>query len=143
MLLVDEAWSVMRHPDGARFLAELSRRARKRWLGLTTVTQDVGDFLGSPDGRTVLAQSSVQLLMRQDSSTIGLVEETFGLSSGERAFLLAARRGEGLLLARGNHVALRIEASPHEHELCTTDPAELADRHPGEPAEAPNGTASG
>ena len=126
MILVDEAWSLMRHPEGARFLAELARRARKRWLGLTTVTQEVGDFLHSPEGRTVLAQSSLQLLMRQDSSTIGLVEETFGLSAGERAFLLAARRGEGLLLARGNHVALRIEASPQEYELCTTDPADLA-----------------
>ena len=139
MLLVDEAWSLMRHAEGARFLAELSRRARKRWLGLTTVTQDVGDFLGSPEGRTVLAQSSVQLLMRQDSSTIGIVEETFGLSSGERAFLLSARRGEGLLLARGNHVALRIEASPYEYELATSDPAELSGAHAPEPAETPDG----
>ncbi len=126
VLLVDEAWSLMRHPEGARFLAELARRARKRWLGLTTVTQDVGDFLGSTEGHTVLANSSVQLLMRQDSSTIGVVEETFGLSEGERAFLLAARRGEGLFLARGNHIALRVEASPYEHALATTDPAELA-----------------
>ena len=143
MLLVDEAWSLMRHAEGARFLAELSRRARKRWLGLTTVTQDVGDFLGSPEGRTVLAQSSVQLLMRQDSSTIGIVEETFGLSSGERAFLLSARRGEGLLLARGNHVALRIEASPYEYELATSDPAELSGAHAPEPAETPDGAEGG
>ncbi len=135
VLLVDEAWSLMRRREGARFLAELARRARKRWLGLTTVTQDVGDFLHSPEGRTVLAQSSVQLLMRQDASTIGLVEETFGLSSGERAFLLAARRGEGLLLARGNHIALRIEASPYEYELATSRPADLA--------AAPGGAAGG
>ncbi|MCY4638860.1 MAG: conjugal transfer protein TraC [Chloroflexi bacterium] len=131
MLLVDEAWSLMRRPEGARFLSELARRARKRWLGLTTVTQEVGDFLHSPEGRTVLAQSSLQLLMRQDASTIGVVEEAFGLSAGERAFLLAARRGEGLLLARGNHVALRIEASSYEYELCTTDPADLASAPPG------------
>ena len=142
VLLVDEAWSLMRHPEGARFLAELARRARKRWLGLTTVTQDVGDFLGSTEGHTVLANSSVQLLMRQDSSTIGVVEETFGLSEGERAFLLAARRGEGLFLARGNHIALRIEASPYEYELATSDPAELAGVHAGEP-ETPDGVASG
>lgn len=99
------------------------------------MTQEVGDFLHSPEGRTVLAQSSVHLLMRQDSSTIGIVQETFGLSSGERAFLLAARRGEGLLLARGNHIALRVEASPYEHDLATTDPADRA--------AAPSGTAAG
>ena len=126
MLLVDEAWSLMRHPEGARFLAQLARRARKRWLGLTAVTQDVGDFLASPEGHTVLANSSTQLLMRQDSSTVGIVEETFGLSAEERSFLLACRRGEGLFLDGGTHVALRVEASPYEHELATTDPAELA-----------------
>ncbi len=126
MLLIDEAWSLMRYAEGARFLAQLARQARKRWLGLTTVTQDVGDFLASPEGHTVLAQSSVQLLMRQDSSTIDLVAETFGLSAGERSFLLACRRGEGLFMARGNHIALRVEASPLGHTLATTNPAELA-----------------
>ena len=126
MLLIDEAWALMRYPEGARFLAQLARQARKRWLGLTTVTQDVEDFLGSPEGHTVLAQSSVQLLMRQDSSTIDLVAETFGLSAGERSFLLSCRRGEGLFMARGNHIALRVEASPFEHALATTNPAELA-----------------
>ena len=128
MLLVDEAWSLMRHPEGARFLAQLARRARKRWLGLTAVTQDVEDFLASPGGHTVLANSSTQLLMRQDSSTIALVQETFGLSSAERSFLLSCGRGEGLLLARGTHVALRVVASPLEHELATTDPEFLASR---------------
>jgi len=126
MLLIDEAWSLVRHADGARFLADMARRARKRWLGLTTVTQDVEDFLASAEGHTILANSSVQLLMRQDSSTIGVVEETFGLSRGEREFLLGCRRGEGLFLARGNHVALRVEASELEHALATTSPAELA-----------------
>ena len=130
MLLIDEAWSLMRYPEGARFLAQMVRQARKRWLGLTTVTQDVEDFLASPEGHTVLANSSVQLLMRQDSSTVGLVTETFGLSSGERAFLLACRKGEGLFLARGNHIALKVEASSLEHALATTDPAELASAEP-------------
>jgi len=128
MLLVDEAWTLMRHPEGARFLAQVARRARKRWLGLTTVTQDVADFLQSPEGHTVLANSSVQLLMRQDSSTIGVVEETFNLSRGEREYLLGCRRGEGLFLVRGNHIALRVEASPLEDALATTNPAELAAR---------------
>ena len=128
VLLIDEAWSLMRHPEGARFLEQLARRARKRWLGLTTITQDVGDFLACPEGRTVLAQSSQQLLMRQDSSTAGLVSETFGLSQREREFLLACRPGEGLLLASGDRIALRVEASPYEHELATTDPEFLAAR---------------
>ncbi|GMU39440.1 MAG: hypothetical protein AMXMBFR23_03060 [Chloroflexota bacterium] len=126
MLLIDEAWSLMRSPEGAQFLAQMARRARKRWLGVTTVTQDVEDFLASPEGHTVLANSSVQLLMRQDSSTIGLVEETFALSRGERAFLLGCRRGQGLFIARGNHIALQIEASTLEDALATTSPAELA-----------------
>jgi len=125
MLLIDEAWSLMRSPEGAQFLAQMARRARKRWLGVTTVTQDVEDFLASPEGHTVLANSSVQLLMRQDSSTIGLVEETFALSRGERAFLLGCRRGQGLFLARGNHIALQVEASALEHALSTSNPAEL------------------
>ncbi len=128
MLLIDEAWSLMQHEEGARFLSSMARQARKHYLGLTTVTQDVEDFLGSPEGHTVLANSSVQLLMRQDSSTIEAVERTFRLSSGEREFLLSCRKGEGLFFARGNHVALRVEASPLEHALSTTDPAELAER---------------
>jgi conjugal transfer ATP-binding protein TraC len=131
MLLIDEAWSLMQHEEGASFLASMARQARKHYLGLTTVTQDVEDFLGAPEGHTVLANSSVQLLMRQDSSTIETVSQTFRLSSGEREFLLACRKGEGLFFARGNHIALRVEASPMEHALVTTDPAELAEREEG------------
>jgi len=126
MLLIDEAWSLMQHEEGARFLSSMARQARKHYLGLTTVTQDVEDFLATPDGHTALANSSVQLLMRQDSSTIDVVGQTFRLSSGEREFLLSCRKGEGLFFARGNHIALRVEASPMEHALATTDPAELA-----------------
>jgi type IV secretory pathway VirB4 component len=128
MLLIDEAWTLMQHEEGARFLSSMSRQARKYYLGLTTVTQDVEDFLGTQEGHTVLANSSVQLLMRQDSSTIDAVSQTFRLSAGEREFLLSCRKGEGLFFARGNHIALRVEASPMEHSLVTTDPAELAER---------------
>jgi conjugal transfer ATP-binding protein TraC len=128
MLLVDEAWSLMRYPEGARFLAQMARQARKRWLGLTTVTQDVEDFLATAEGHTVLANSSTQLLMRQDASTARLVAETFGLSQGEREFLLACRKGEALLLAPGGvHIPLLVEASRFEHALCTSDPAELSE----------------
>ncbi len=128
MLLIDEAWSLIQHEEGARFLASMARQARKHYLGMTTVTQDVEDFLATSEGHTILANSSVQLLMRQDSSTIDAVTRTFRLSAGEREFLLSCRKGEGLLFASGNHVALRIEASPVEHDLATTDPAELAER---------------
>jgi type IV secretory pathway VirB4 component len=128
MLLIDEAWTLMQHEEGARFLSSMSRQARKYYLGLTTVTQDVEDFLGTQEGHTVLANSSVQLLMRQDSSTIDAVSQTFRLSAGEREFLLSCRKGEGLFFARGNHIALRVEASPMEHSLITTDPAELAEQ---------------
>ena len=131
VLLIDEAWSLMRRPEGAAFLGQMARRARKRWLGLTTVTQDVEDFLGSPDGHAVLANSSQQLLMRQDASAANLVSETFGLSPRERDFVRSCGRGEGLLLASGRRVALRVEASPYEHELATTDPAELSARAGG------------
>ncbi len=128
MLLIDEAWSLMQHEEGAKFLSSMARQARKHYLGLTTVTQDVEDFLATPDGHTVLANSSVQLLMRQDSSTIDVVSQTFRLSAGEREFLLSCRKGEALFFGLGNHVALRVEASPMEHTLATTDPAELAER---------------
>jgi conjugal transfer ATP-binding protein TraC len=131
MLLIDEAWSLMQHAEGARFLSSMARQARKYYLGLTTVTQDVEDFLSTPEGHTVLANSSVQLLMRQDSSTIDAVSQTFRLSAGEREFLLACRKGEGLFFAQGNHIALRVEASPMEHSLVTTDPAELVEREDG------------
>jgi type IV secretory pathway VirB4 component len=128
LLLIDEAWSLIQHAEGGRFLASLARRARKYYLGLVTITQDVEDFLGSEWGRTVLANSSVQLLMKQDSTTIEAVTQAFRLSGGERQYLLGCHKGEGLLFARGSHVAIRVEASPLEHELATTDPRELAAR---------------
>ncbi len=103
MLLIDEAWALMQHEEGARFLSSMARRAHKYYLGLTTVTQDVEDFLATPEGHTVLANSSVQILMRQDSSTIDVVSRTFRLSAGEREFLLACQKGEALFFARGNH----------------------------------------
>ena len=128
LLVIDEAWTLMQYQEGGRFLAGLARRARKYYLGLVTITQDAQDFLSSEHGRTVLANSSVQLLMKQDSSTIEAVTKAFRLSTGERQYLLGCHKGEGLLFARGGHVALQIEASPFEHELATTDPRELAAR---------------
>src|SRR5262249_4020835 len=123
-----EAWSLMQYPEGGAFLASMARRARKYYLGLVTITQDVADFLGAEHGRTVLANAAIKLLMRQDSSTIAPVVPAFQLSPEERQFLLSAAKGEGLFFARGSHVALTIEASPAEHRLATTAPRELAER---------------
>ena len=128
LLIIDEAWSLMQYPEGGAFLAGMSRRARKYYLGLVTITQDVGDFLGVDHGRTVLANAALKLLMKQDAAIIDPVVAAFQLSSEERQFLLAAGRGEGLFFARGSHVALKVEASPVEHRLATTAPREVAAR---------------
>ncbi len=131
LLIIDEAWSLLQYPEGGAFLAGMARRARKYYLGLVTITQDVADFLESEHGRTVLANAALKLLLKQDSTTIDPVVTAFGLSSAERQFLLGADKGEGLFFARGSHVALRIEASPAEHRLATTAPQELADEASG------------
>jgi type IV secretory pathway VirB4 component len=126
LLVVDEAWNLVQFDQGGNFLAGLARRARKHYLGLVTITQDVSDFLGSTHGRTVLTNASTKLLLKQDSSTIEPVVSAFQLSPEERQFLLGAAKGEGLFFARGSHVTLKVEASPAEHRLCTTAPQELA-----------------
>lgn len=128
LLVVDEAWTLMQYPEGGTFLASMARRARKYYLGLVTITQDVADFLGAEHGRTVLSNAALKLLMKQDSTTVDPVVAAFGLSAEERQFLLGAAKGEGLFFARGSHVALQVEASPQEHRLVTTAPRELAER---------------
>jgi type IV secretory pathway VirB4 component len=127
MLDVDECWSLIQSPEGGQFLAGMARRARKHYMGLLTVTQDVADFLGSEHGRTILSNAAVKLLMKQDASTIEPVVEAFRLSEEERAFLLGAEKGHGLLFARGTHLALEVRASPLEHKIATTAPRELAE----------------
>jgi conjugal transfer ATP-binding protein TraC len=128
LLIIDEAWNLMQSPEGGAFLASMARRARKYYLGLVAITQDVADFLGSEHGRTVLANAAIKLLMKQDGATIDPVVAAFQLSPEERQFLLAAGKGEGLFFARGTHVALKVEASPAEHRLATTAPRELFDQ---------------
>jgi len=128
LLVIDEAWSLLRYPAGAEFLEHLARRARKHWLGLVTISQDVADFLGDPHGRTVLATSACKLLLKQDSSTLAALCAHYPLSPEERHFLLQAGRGEGLFLARGSRMPIRIEASTAEDRLCTTTPKELLDQ---------------
>jgi conjugal transfer ATP-binding protein TraC len=128
LLIIDEAWSLMQYAEGGAFLAAMARRARKYYLGLVTITQDVADFLDADHGRTVLANAAIKLLMKQDASTIQPVVGAFQLSDDERQFLLAAAKGEGLFFARGSHVAIKVEASPAEHRIVTTAPRELAER---------------
>jgi type IV secretory pathway VirB4 component len=130
LLIIDEAWSLVQDPEGGAFLARMARRARKYYLGLVTITQDVADFLDSEQGRTVLGNAALKLLLKQDSTTIDPVVGAFQLSPEERQLLLGAGKGEGILFARGSHLALRIEASPAEHRVATTAPRELASRAP-------------
>jgi type IV secretory pathway VirB4 component len=127
LVLVDEAWLLMQDDAGARFLQQLAKSARKRWVGLTFVSQDAADLLGSDLGLAVVSNASTQVLMGQAPQAVAALASAFGLSEGERRFLLAAQQGEALLLGGSERVALRSVASAAEHRLVTTDPAELAE----------------
>ena len=115
----------MKSEDSATFLYGIAKRARKYFLGLTTITQDVEDFLGSDHGKAIVNNASLQVLMKQSTSAIDKLAQVFFLSQGERHFLLTAEIGEALFFAGQNHVAMRVVASPEEHQLITTDPQEL------------------
>jgi type IV secretory pathway VirB4 component len=125
-VLVDEAWLLMREPAGAKFLYRLAKSSRKRWCGLTTVTQDAGDLLSTELGQSVVSNSATQLLLRQAPQAIERVGEAFKLSEGERRYLLSCPTGQGLLLTGEERVPLRVVASSEEHALVTSNPAELA-----------------
>jgi type IV secretory pathway VirB4 component len=131
LVLVDEAWLLMQDPIGARYLLRLAKSARKHWTGLTVVTQDAADLLGSDLGQAVVANAATQILLGQSPQAIDALADAFHLSQGERAFLLAARPGEAILLSQPYRVSFRSVASPTEHQLFTTDPAELADLDAG------------
>ncbi len=128
LLLLDEAWTLMRYPDSAAFVYSLAKRARKYYLGLTTITQDVNDFLSTEYGKAVVTNSSIQILLKQHPAAIDKIAEVFYLSDGEKNFLLSAGIGEGLFFAGTNHVAMQVKASQSEHELITTNPREIAQR---------------
>jgi type IV secretory pathway VirB4 component len=125
LLIVDEAWYMMKYPDSATFLYSIAKRARKYFLGLTTITQDIEDFLASDHGKSIINNSSIQILLKQSPSTVDVVAKTFYLSEGEKHLLLAADVGEGLFFAGQSHVAMRVVASPDEHKLITSRPEEL------------------
>jgi hypothetical protein len=125
ILIVEEAWYLMQNADSARFIYGIAKRARKYYLGLTTVSQDVDDFLTSEYGKAVVTNSSIQMLFKQHPAAIDKVVDTFYLSEGEKRFLLSAGVGEGLFFAGANHVAIRVMASEAEHKLITTNPEEV------------------
>ena len=125
IMVVDEAWWMMQYEDSAKFLHGLVKRARKYYLGVTVISQDVEDFLGSRYGKAVVANSSMQLLMKQSTSSIDIVTETFNLTEGEKYLLLESDVGEGLFFAGLNHVAVKVVASFAEDQIITTDPRQL------------------
>ncbi|AGP58355.1 VirB4 family type IV secretion system protein [Streptomyces rapamycinicus] len=126
LAVVDEAWLLMQEPAGAEFLFRMSKSSRKRWAGLTVATQDAADILGSELGKAIVSNAATQILLRQAPQAIDEITATFNLSDGERQFLLSADRGQGLLSTGTQRVAFEAIASPTEHRLVTTDPAELA-----------------
>jgi hypothetical protein len=126
LVVVDEAWLLMRQPAGADFLFRMAKSARKYWVGLTVATQDTADVLGSDLGRAIVTNAATQILLRQAPQAIDEVSTVFDLSAGERQYLLSADRGQGLLAAGAQRVAFQALASDAEHRLITTNPAELA-----------------
>jgi hypothetical protein len=131
IVVVDEAWLLLAHPAGARFLARLAKAARKHWAGLALITQDGADVLSTDLGRAVVANAATHLLMRTATHAAPVIAAEFGLSAPERKFLTTATTGQGLLLTHtGAHVPLTPVASAPEHHLVTTDPAQLAQLHP-------------
>lgn len=128
LLILDEAWYMMKFEDSASFVYSIAKRARKYYLGLTTATQDVEDFLKTEYGKAVLTNSSLQILLKQGTAEVDLVGETFYLSEGERELLLAADVGEGLFFAGRNHVAMKVIAAPFEYQLITSNPEEVLKR---------------
>ncbi len=125
ILVVDEAWILMQHEDSARFLFGIAKRARKYYLGLTTITQDVADFLASPYGKPIVTNSSIQLLLKQSPAAINVIAETFFLTEGEKYLLLESEVGEGIFFAGLKHAAIKIYASYVEDQIITTDPKQL------------------
>lgn len=125
ILVIDEAWYFMMHQDSSAFVYSMVKRARKYYLGITTITQDVEDFLRNDYGRAIISNSSIQFLMKQATSAIPLLAQTFYLSEGERQLLVSSDVGEGIFFAGQNHVALRVIASEKEHQAITTDPEEI------------------
>lgn len=127
MLVVDEAWTMMQHEDSAKFMFGLVKRARKYYLGVTTITQDVEDFLKSSYGKPIITNSSMQLLLKQAPTAAEILTDVFNLTEGEKYLLLNSAVGQGLFFAGNKHVAIQVIASYNEDKIITTDPKDLID----------------
>ena len=125
LLVIDEAWWMMKAEDTASFLYSMAKRGRKYYLGLSTITQDVADFLNSPYGLPMLTNSSIQMLLKQSPTSIGLVQKTFNLSDEEKFLLLESDVGEGIFFAGLKHVAIKVIASYTEDQIITSDPSQI------------------
>ncbi len=125
LLILDEAWYLMKYEDSASFVYGIAKRARKYYLALTTATQDVGDFLSTDYGKAILSNSSIQILLKQSPTEIDTVSQIFYLSQGEKELLLSVGVGEGLFFAGLSHVAVKVVAAPYEKELATSNPKEV------------------
>ena len=125
ILVIDEAWTMMKHEDSAKFLHGLVKRARKYYLGVTTITQDVEDFLHSVYGKAIITNSSMQLLLKQAPSAADILEKVFHLSKGEKYLLMNSEVGQGIMFAGLEHAAVQIIASYSEEKIITTDPEEI------------------
>ncbi|HJM04483.1 MAG TPA: DUF87 domain-containing protein [Candidatus Saccharimonadaceae bacterium] len=130
MLIVDEAWQLMKYDDSANFLFSLAKRARKYHLGLTTISQDVEDFMSSKMGRAIVANSSMQLLLKQSSSAVDVLSDVFKLTEEEKKRLANFPIGQGLFFAGQSHVHIQIQASPTEQQLITTNPGAAQQQKP-------------
>lgn len=130
ILIAEEAWQMMKYPDTAQFLWSVVKRARKYYLGLTTITQDVEDFLTQDIGKAIVTNSAMQVLLKQSPAAIDKIGEVFYLSQGEKQLLLAANVGEGIFFAGPHHAPIRVVASEEENKLITTKPQEVAQINP-------------
>jgi len=122
---VDEAWGMMRHDDAASFLFGIAKRCRKYYLGMTTITQDVDDFMASPYGKAIVTNSSMQILLRQSPATTDIIQQTFNLTDQEKYLLLECNVGEGIFFAGLQHAAIKVIASYTEDQIITSDPRQL------------------
>lgn len=125
LVVVDEAWLLMRDAEGAKFLFRMSKAARKHWAGLSVITQDAADLLGSELGQAVVSNAATQILLRQAPQAIDAVADAFRLSDGERQLLLSAERGKGLLACGSQRVAFQVTASETEAKVASSTPADL------------------
>jgi type IV secretory pathway VirB4 component len=130
LLIIDEAWLMMQHDDAAKFVYSIAKRARKYALGLTVISQDVEDFLGSDYGKAVVSNASMQLLLKQSPTAIDQLVQVFYLTDGEKQFLMSAGVGEGIFFAGANHVAIQVIASENEYNLINTNPNETIAQQP-------------